>query len=60
MLKEITGQYNAGEIESKIHVFWDGIDAYSKVRSAGMGAKVFFFVDGPPYTTVTYIWYCME
>ena len=51
MLKEITGQYNAGEIESKIHLFWDEIDAYSKVRQRRMGAKRFFFVDGPPYTT---------
>jgi isoleucyl-tRNA synthetase len=51
MLKEITGQYNAGEIESKIHFFWDEVDAYSKVRQRRMGAKRFFFVDGPPYTT---------
>ncbi|AGB49746.1 isoleucyl-tRNA synthetase [Methanomethylovorans hollandica DSM 15978] len=51
MLKEITGQYNAGDIESKIHVFWDEIDAYSKVRQLRKGAKRFFFVDGPPYTT---------
>ena len=50
-LQEITNQYNANEIEKKIHAFWEETDAYSKVREHRKGGKKFFFVDGPPYTT---------
>lgn len=51
MLKEITYKYNANEIEKKIQSFWEEINAYNTVREKRRGAKRFFFVDGPPYTT---------
>ncbi|MEA1984684.1 MAG: isoleucine--tRNA ligase [Euryarchaeota archaeon] len=51
MIKEVADQYNANEIEKKVHEFWEDNDAYSKVREHRRGAKKFFFVDGPPYTT---------
>ena len=51
MIKEITNQYDANDIEKRVHAFWQEIDAYSKVREFRKGGKKLFFVDGPPYTT---------
>ncbi len=51
MIEEITNQYDPETIEKKTHEFWDETDAYAKVREQRKGAKKFFFVDGPPYTT---------
>lgn len=51
MIKEVTDQYNANEIEMKVHEFWEANNAYRAVREHRKGAKKFFFVDGPPYTT---------
>ncbi|AKB84801.1 isoleucine--tRNA ligase [Methanococcoides methylutens] len=51
MIKEVTDQYNAKEIEEKVHEFWEANNAYRAVREHRKGAKKFFFVDGPPYTT---------
>ncbi|WP_340818074.1 isoleucine--tRNA ligase [Methanolobus sp. WCC4] len=51
MIEEITNQYDPKTIEKKVHDLWAEADAYSKVREHRRGAKKFFFVDGPPYTT---------
>ncbi|KGK98787.1 isoleucyl-tRNA synthetase [Methanococcoides methylutens] len=51
MIKEVTDQYNANEIEMKVHEFWEANNAYRAVREHRKGAKKFYFVDGPPYTT---------
>ena len=50
MLKGITSQHNAGEIESE-YTFSGTGSMHTQVRQRRMGTKRFFFVDGPPYTT---------
>ena len=50
MIKEISNQYNANELEKNIHALWDEIKAYEKARNKKDGPN-FLFVDGPPYTT---------
>ncbi len=51
MIKEVSDQYNAKNMETRIHQFWEENYAYRKVREHRNGEKRFFFVDGPPYTT---------
>lgn len=51
MMQEITSQYNANKIDKNVHRFWEENNAYNRVRESRKGAKKFFFVDGPPYTT---------
>jgi len=48
--KEIKGNYNPHNIEKDIEQFWQENDIYSKVRKK-KADRLFFFVDGPPYTT---------
>ncbi|WP_229234315.1 isoleucine--tRNA ligase [Candidatus Methanoliparum sp. LAM-1] len=50
MLKEIKGGYNPHNIESDIEQFWQENNIYNKVRKKKT-TRLFFFVDGPPYTT---------
>jgi len=50
MFKEIKGNYNPHNIESDIEQFWQENDSYNKVRGKKT-ERLFFFVDGPPYTT---------
>ncbi|MDD4653440.1 MAG: class I tRNA ligase family protein, partial [Methanothrix sp.] len=51
MITEVTGQYDAHDLESRIRELWDEAKTYRKVRELRIGGKKFFFVDGPPYTT---------
>ncbi|MDD1754807.1 MAG: isoleucine--tRNA ligase [Methanothrix sp.] len=51
MITEVTGQYNAQDLESRIRQLWEEAQTYRKVREMRVGGKKFFFVDGPPYTT---------
>ncbi|HWQ18789.1 MAG TPA: isoleucine--tRNA ligase [Methanotrichaceae archaeon] len=51
MITEVTGQYNAQEVEDQVRSLWEKTGAYSKVRALRVGGRKFFFVDGPPYTT---------
>ncbi|NPV61849.1 MAG: isoleucine--tRNA ligase [Methanotrichaceae archaeon] len=51
MITEVTGQYNAQDIESQVRDLWEKSGTYKKVRTIRLGGRKFFFVDGPPYTT---------
>lgn len=51
MISEVTGQYNAEEVEERVQEFWEEHDIYTKTRAKRKGGRRFFFVDGPPYTT---------
>ncbi|RQW79572.1 MAG: isoleucine--tRNA ligase, partial [Methanothrix sp.] len=51
MITEVTGQYDAQDLESRIRRLWEEAQTYRKVREMRVGGKKFFFVDGPPYTT---------
>jgi len=51
VITEVTGQYDAHDLESRIRELWDEAQTYRKVREYRIGGKKFFFVDGPPYTT---------
>jgi isoleucyl-tRNA synthetase len=51
VITEVTGQYNAQDLENRIRLMWDEAQTYRKVREMRLGGKKFFFVDGPPYTT---------
>jgi isoleucyl-tRNA synthetase len=48
---EVSGQYNAQEVEGTVRKLWETSDIYHKVRALRADGKRFFFVDGPPYTT---------
>lgn len=50
-METITARYDANSIEEEIQQFWDDNDMYSRVRDLRKHKKIFFFVDGPPYTT---------
>jgi len=50
MFKEIKGNYNPHNIEKDIEQFWQENEIYNKVRKK-KADRLFFFVDGPPYTT---------
>jgi len=51
MISEVSGQYNAEDVEEQVKRFWKDEDIYAKTRTMRIGGKKFFFVDGPPYTT---------
>jgi len=48
---EVSGQYNAQDLENEVRVLWERSQTYRKVRELRVGGRKFFFVDGPPYTT---------
>ncbi len=41
--------YSPKDVEKEVREFWEREKIYEKVK--GKGNKLFFFVDGPPYTT---------
>ena len=46
---EFSSIYDPFKVEKEIFRFWEDNKIYEKVKERG--TKVFFFVDGPPYTT---------
>ncbi len=51
MIFEVSGQYNAQDLENEVRLLWERSQTYRKVREMRVGGRKFFFVDGPPYTT---------
>jgi len=51
VITEVTGQYNAQDIENQVRDLWEKSGTYKRVRNMRLGGRKFFFVDGPPYTT---------
>ncbi|HJJ56143.1 MAG TPA: isoleucine--tRNA ligase [Methanocorpusculum sp.] len=50
-MNEITENYVASNIESKIQQYWSLNNIYKKTRELRSSGKNWLFVDGPPYTT---------
>ncbi len=42
--------YNFKETEARILEFWDKNRIYPKAKEKGKGKKIFYYLDGPPYT----------
>ncbi|MDI6903145.1 MAG: isoleucine--tRNA ligase [Methanocellales archaeon] len=51
MIREVTSQYDAQGVEKNVMEFWEKIDAYDLTRRHRSEGEVFYFLDGPPYTT---------
>src|SRR5208337_2284194 len=51
LVKEVTANFSAEEIEREVQEYWRTHDTYQAVRKHRSAGKPFFFVDGPPYTT---------
>jgi isoleucyl-tRNA synthetase len=51
LLKEVTANFSAKEIEQGVREYWRTHDTYKAVKQHRSAGKPFFFVDGPPYTT---------
>jgi isoleucyl-tRNA synthetase len=51
LLKEVTANFNAKEIEREVQEHWRTHGTYQAVKQHRSTGKAFFFVDGPPYTT---------
>ena len=51
LVKEVTANFSANEIEREVQEYWRTHDIYQTVRQHRSTGKPFFFVDGPPYTT---------
>ena len=45
------GVYEPKKLEEWVSGFWKKEDIYEKLKSAGKGKKLYFFMDGPPYAT---------
>ncbi|MBD3313654.1 isoleucine--tRNA ligase [Candidatus Woesearchaeota archaeon] len=45
------GPYNFKQVEERVIDFWNKKDIYSKAKERNKGKKVFYFLDGPPYTS---------
>ena len=43
--------YNPQEVESEILSFWEENNIYGQIKERNKGRKVFYFLDGPPYTS---------
>ncbi|HIH36638.1 MAG TPA: isoleucine--tRNA ligase [Methanocellales archaeon] len=51
MIREVTSRYDAQEVEKNVMEFWKSVDAYALTRSHRSQGDMFYFLDGPPYTT---------
>jgi isoleucyl-tRNA synthetase len=51
MIKQVSGNYNAPELEKRIQIFWNETNAYKKTKELRATGADYYFVDGPPYTT---------
>ena len=45
------GNYNALEIEPEILKLWKEKEIYQKAKKKNKDGKLFYFLDGPPYTS---------
>ncbi len=43
--------YDPNEIEPRISNFWEKNKIYEKAKKQNLGKKVFYYLDGPPYTS---------
>jgi isoleucyl-tRNA synthetase len=50
-VKEVTSSFDAQEVESWVYAYWARENTYQQVKNLREEQEVFFFVDGPPYTT---------
>jgi isoleucyl-tRNA synthetase len=50
-MDDLQDQYAPGDVESTVESYWDEHDAYEAAKEAHADDPVFFFVDGPPYTS---------
>ncbi|MEM4267208.1 MAG: isoleucine--tRNA ligase [Candidatus Woesearchaeota archaeon] len=44
-------QYNFADVEEKVLEFWQKNEIHKKAREKNKGNAVFYFLDGPPYTS---------
>jgi isoleucyl-tRNA synthetase len=51
MIREVNSRYDSQEVEKKVMEFWKSIDAYDLTRNHRSKGELFYFLDGPPYTT---------
>ncbi len=51
MIREVNSRYDSQEVEKKVMEFWKSIDAYGLTRNHRSKGGLFYFLDGPPYTT---------
>ncbi|NYT00160.1 MAG: isoleucine--tRNA ligase [Methanocellales archaeon] len=51
MIWEVKSHYDSQEVEKKVMDFWKSIDAYDLTRNHRSKGELFYFLDGPPYTT---------
>ncbi len=51
MIREVTSRYDAQEVEKNVMEFWKSVDAYDLTRNHRSQGDIFYFLDGPPYTT---------
>lgn len=50
-MQEVTSSFTPRDIEASVQKFWTEEDVYTRVQEQNRDGKIWFFVDGPPYTT---------